>query len=49
MLDKGSSTGRLEVNRCKTKESSIGGRAELGRLNIQLDEIRETGRGLVVQ
>ena len=45
-LTEGSSTRRLEVNSWKTKESSIGGRAELGRRNIQLEEIREEGAWL---
>ena len=49
MTEEGSSTRRLEVGGWKTKESSIGRRAELARWNIQLDEIREIGRDLVVQ
>ena len=47
--EKGASTRRLEVSRWKTEESSIGRRSQLVRRNIQLDEIREIGRGLVVQ
>ena len=37
------------MSRRKTKERSIGRRAEFARLKIQLEEIRETGRGLAVQ
>ena len=49
MAEEGSSTRRLEVGGWKTKESNIGRRTELARWNIQLDEIREIGRGLAVQ
>ena len=48
-IEEGASTRRLEVSGWKTKESSIGRRTELARRNIELDEIREMGRGLVVQ
>ena len=48
VLDRGRvSTRRLEVSGWKTKECSI--RKELARRNIELDEIREIGRGFVVQ
>ena len=40
---------RLEVSGWKMKGWSIGRRTELARWNIELDEIREIGRGLVVQ
>ena len=40
-------TRRLEVSGWKTKECSIG--KQLARRNIELEEIREIGRGLVVQ
>lgn len=42
-------TRGLEVIGWKTKELSIGRQMELARPNIKLDEIREIGRGLVVQ
>ena len=48
-LIKGALTRRLEVSRWKTKESSISRWAELVRWNVELDEIREMGRGLAVQ
>ena len=38
---------RPEVSRWKM-ELSIGRRTELARRNVELDEIREIGRGLVV-
>ena len=38
-----------ELSGWKTKGSSISRRTELARRNIQMDEIREIGRGLVVQ
>ena len=47
MREEGASTRRLEVSGWKTKECSI--RKELARRNIELDEIGERGRGLVVQ
>ena len=40
---------RLEVSGWKMKRWRIGRRTELARWNIELDEIRETVRGLVVQ
>ena len=43
------SARRLKVSRWKMKESSIGRPVKLARWNIQLDEIREIGRGLAVQ
>ena len=48
MTEEGASTRRLEVSGWKTKESSVGRRTELARRNVQLDEIRETERGLAV-
>ena len=39
----------IGMSRWKTKESSIGRRTELARRKIELDEIIEIGRGLVVQ
>ena len=49
MIEEGASTRGLEVSGWKMKQSNIGRRAELARRNTQLDEIREIGRGLVVQ
>ena len=49
MIKEGSKTRKLEVSGWKTKESSIGRRTEFARRNMQLDEIREMGRGLAVQ
>ena len=46
MIEEGASTRRLEVSEWKT-ECSIG--KQLARQNIELEEIREIGRGLVVQ
>ena len=43
------STSRLETSRWKMKDSSIGRQVELARQNIQLREIKEIGRDLVVQ
>ena len=48
-IEEGASTRRFEVSGWKTKESSIGRRTEVARRNIELDEIREIGRGFVVQ
>ena len=42
-------TRGLEVVGWKTKELSISRQMELARQNIKLEEIREIGRGLVVQ
>ena len=39
----------LGEQKLKMKESSVSRRMELARENIHLDEIREIGRGLVVQ
>ena len=36
---------RLEMSGWKTKESIIGRRTEMARRNVELDEIREMGRG----
>ena len=47
MIEEGASTRRLEVSGWKTKECSIG--KQLARRNIELEEIREIGRGLAVQ
>ena len=49
MTEEGSSTRKLEVGGWKTKKSSIGRRTEFATRNMQLDEIREIGRGLAVQ
>ena len=45
----GASTRRLEVSGWKTKKLNIGRQPEFARWNIQLDEIKEIGRGLIVQ
>ena len=47
MKEEGASTRRFEVSGWKTKECSIG--KQLARRNIELEEIREIGRGLAVQ
>ena len=45
----GALTRRLEVSAWKTKKFSIGRQPEFARWNIQLDEIKEIGRDLIVQ
>ena len=48
-IEEGALTRGLEVVGWKTKELSISRQMELARQNIKLEEIREIGRGLVVQ
>ena len=49
MIEEGASTRRLEVSGWKTKECSIGKQLARQNIVIELEEIREIGRGLVVQ